>query len=187
VTSPQRGDRALAPGHLVVGHISKPHGTRGELFVMPLTDNPDAVFAPGQSLLLGDEEGALGDDAPSVVVETVRPFKRGLLVAFRDVAGRSGAEDLARHYLLVPADAVPPAAEDEVFYHELLGMRVETVEGQDAGVVREVFETDPHHLLEVEDHDGRKRLVPFAARIVRSIDRDGRRLVIDPPEGLLDL
>jgi 16S rRNA processing protein RimM len=82
---------------------------------------------------------------------------------------------------------VPPAAEDEVFYHELLGMRVETVAGVVAGVVREVFETEPHHLLEVVDDDGHKRLIPFAARIVRTIDRDGRRLVIDPPPGLLEL
>jgi 16S rRNA processing protein RimM len=176
-----------SPEHLVVGHIAKPHGTRGELFVAPLTDNPDAVFAPGQQLLLGDEEGALAGDAPSVVVETVRPFKRGFLVAFEGVAGREGAEGLARRYLLLPADAVPPPEEDEIFYHELLGMRVETVGGEVAGEVREVFETDPHHLLEVVGDDGRSRLIPFAARIVRTIDRDGRRLVIDPPDGLLEL
>jgi 16S rRNA processing protein RimM len=53
--------------------------------------------------------------------------------------------------------------------------------------VREVFETEPHHLLEVLTTDGRARLVPFAGRIVRQVDRAGRRVVIDPPEGLLDL
>lgn len=180
------GERA-APAHLVVGHIAKAHGTRGELFVAPLTDHPDAVFAPGQALLLGDEEGALEGDAPSVVVESVRPFKRGLLVAFEEVAGRDDAEALARRYLLLPSHAVPPPAEDEVFYHELLGMSVVTVAGAAVGRVREVFETEPHHLLEVVNDEGHKRLVPFAARIVRSIDREGRRLVIDPPAGLLDL
>ncbi|HSJ24660.1 MAG TPA: ribosome maturation factor RimM [Longimicrobiales bacterium] len=180
------GERA-APAHLVVGFIAKAHGTRGELFVAPLTDHPDAVFAPGQSLLLGDEKGALAGDAPSLVVDSVRPFKRGLLVAFENVAGRDGADALARRYVLVPSEAVPAAAEDEVFYHELLGMRVETVAGEVAGTVREVFETEPHHLLEVVNDEGHKRLVPFAARLVRSIDREGRRIIIDPPEGLLDL
>jgi 16S rRNA processing protein RimM len=180
------GERA-APAHLVVGHITKPHGTRGEVYITPLTDYPETVFAPGQALLLGDEEGALSGDAPSVVVETSRPFKRGLLVAFEGVSGREAAEQLARRYLLLPADAVPGRADDEVFYHELLGMRVETVAGDEAGVVREVFETEPHHLLEVVAGDGRRRLIPFAARIIRTIDREGRRLVIDPPDGLLDL
>jgi 16S rRNA processing protein RimM len=184
--SPDGGERA-SPEHLVVGHIAKPHGTRGELYVAPLTDHPDAVFAPGQELLLGDEDGALSGDATSLVVDTARPFKRGVLVAFEGVADRAAAEALARRYLLLPADAVPPPEADEVFYHELLGMSVETVSGEAAGAVREVFETEPHHLLEVVSDDGRKRLIPFAARIVRTIDRDGRRIVIDPPEGLLDL
>jgi 16S rRNA processing protein RimM len=178
---------AGAPAHLVVGHITKPHGTRGELFVLPLTDSPGAVFAPGRELLLGDEEGALAGDAPSVVVETVRPFKRGLLVGLEAVATREAAERFAQRYLFVPAAAVPPLAEGEVFYHELLGMRVETVAGDTVGAVREVYETEPHHLLEVVDDSGRARLVPFAARIVREVDRAGRRLVIDPPEGLLEL
>jgi 16S rRNA processing protein RimM len=184
---PDAGDPALAPDHLVVGHITKPHGTQGELFVFPLTDNPEAVFAPGQSLLLGDGEGALAGDAPSVVVETVRAFKRGFLVRFEGVAGREAAEALARLYLLTPADTLPPLDEDEVFYHELLGMRVETSAGQAVGRVSEVYETDPHHLLEVRGDDGKSRLVPFAARIVKQVDRSGRRLVIDPPDGLLDL
>lgn len=184
---PGVGEPALAPDHLVVGHITKPHGTRGELFVLPLTDHPDTVFAPGQPLLLGDGEGAPAGDAPSVVVETVRPFKRGLLVGFEGVARREDAEALARLYLLAPADALPPLDDDEVFYHELLGMLVETADGHVVGRVREVYETDPHHLLEVVGDDGKARLVPFAARIVMQVDRSGRRLVIDPPEGLLDL
>jgi ribosomal 30S subunit maturation factor RimM len=60
----EAGERA-SPDHLVVGHITKAHGTRGELFVWPLTDRPRVIFAPGRELLLGDEEGALDEDAPS--------------------------------------------------------------------------------------------------------------------------
>jgi 16S rRNA processing protein RimM len=185
--APAYGAAPAAPRHLVVGHIAKAHGTRGEVFVAPLTDHPDTVFAPGQVLLLGDDEGAVGSDAPALAVESARPFKRGLLVTFGQVAGRAGAEAIARRYLLIPADAVPPRGEDELFYHELLGMRVETVGGSSAGTVREVFETEPHHLLEVVGEDGRRRLIPFAARIVRTVDRSAGRLVIDPPDGLLEL
>jgi 16S rRNA processing protein RimM len=183
---PEAGERAT-PEFLVVGHIAKPHGTRGELFVWPLTDRPDEIFAPGQHLLLGDDEGVLEDEAPSVAVESSRPFKRGLLVRLEEIADRHDAESLAGRYLLLPAAVLPPAEADELFYHELLGMRVVSVDGIDVGHVREVFETEPHHLLEVVDGDGRSRLVPFARRIVREIDRANGRLVIDPPAGLLEL
>ena len=87
----------------------------------------------------------------------------------------------------LPAEAVPPLEEGEVFYHQLLGIGVETVAGEAVGRVREVYETEPHHLLEVEAPDGRLHLIPFAERIVTEVDIEGDRIVIDPPHGLLDL
>lgn len=182
----QSGAGGESPGHLVVGHITKAHGTKGELFVWPLTDRRDEVFAPGTTLLLGDEEGALSPGAPSVVVEHSRPFKRGVLLKLEDTDDRDAADSLARRYLLVPVDAAP-REEGEVFYHELLGCTVTTVDGRDVGTVREVYETEPHHMLEVMGDDGRARLIPFAARIVKSVDTASRCIAIDPPEGLLEL
>ncbi len=175
------------PERLVVGHIAKPHGNRGELFVWPLTDRPDQVFAPGRELLLGDETGGAEDDAPVLVVESVREFKRGLLLEVRGVETRSAAEVLARRYLLAPLAALGPLEEGEVFYHQLLGASVETVNGAPVGTVREVYETEPAHLLEVEGPEGKRHLVPFTERVIRSVDPTAKRVVIDPPEGLLEL
>ena len=175
------------PERLVVGQITKPHGNRGELFVWPLTDRPDEVYAPGRELLLGDEAGEAETDALVLVVEGTREFKRGLLVRFAGVETRSAAEELARRYLLVPLEALEPLAEGEVFYHQLLGATVETVAGEAIGTVREVYDIEPAHLLEVEAPDGRRHLVPFTERVIRQVDGEAKRVVIDPPEGLLDL
>ena len=111
---PDAGERAV-PGHLVVGHISKAHGTKGELFVWPLTDRPEEVFAPGRRLLLGDEDGTLDPAGAAVVIDTVRPFKRGRLVKLHDVESREDVDSLAQRYLLLPADEVPPLEECEEF------------------------------------------------------------------------
>ena len=175
------------PEHLVVGHLAKPHGTKGELFVWPLTDSPDEVFVEGRVLRLGDEDGALDEAEAELVVEGSRPFKRGELVKFDGVDDRSDAERIAGRYLLAAVDSLAPPAEDEVYYHQLLGLTVETVEGAPVGVVREVFETEPTHLLEVKSPDGKLHLVPFAARIVKRVDLASGMLVIDPPDGLLEL
>lgn len=180
------GERA-APEHLVVGHITKPHGTKGELFVWPLTDRPDEVFAPGRELLLGDEDGAVEIGGPVIVVAAVREFKRGRLVRFEAFDTREDADALAQRYLLLPADAVPPLEEGEVFYHQLLGLSVETVSGETVGRVREVYETEPHHLLEVKSDSGKLHLIPFAGRVIREVDLERSRVVIDPPDGLLEL
>jgi 16S rRNA processing protein RimM len=184
--SPDAGARA-EPDHLIVGHITKAHGTRGELFVVPLTDRPDDVFAAGRELILGDEDGELDEEAVVVAVESSRSFKRGLLVRFEGVATREDADAVAQRYLLLPVSALPDLDEGELFYHQLLGLRVETEAGETVGAVREVYETEPHHLLEVESDEGRRRLIPFAERIVRDIDVAAGRMVIEPPAGLLDL
>jgi 16S rRNA processing protein RimM len=84
-------------------------------------------------------------------------------------------------------EELEPPGEDELFYHELLGLRVVTAEGEPVGVVREVFELRPADLLEVTREDGRALMVPFIREILVEADLDEGVLVIDPPEGLLEL
>ena len=175
------------PDYLVVGHLNKPHGTKGELFVWPLTDHPEAVFAVGGRLHLGDEDGRpVHIPATELEMVDVRPFRRGYLVSFRGITDREGAERVAGRYLLRPFDEAEPPGEDEFFYHELLGLRAQTLDGQDLGQVEEVYELQPDHLLEVVGPE-RTVLIPLSKRVVHSVDRAARTIVLDPPEGLLDL
>lgn len=176
--------RAAEPEHLVVGHLSRAHGTRGEVVVSPLTDRPGSVFAPGKRVVVGSVEGE--PTKAELRIESVRPHKQALLTRFEGVEDRSAAQTLTGRYLLIPASEVPEPAENEVFYHQLLGLMVETVAGESVGRIREVFETEPDHMLEVRGEGG-VHLVPFTGRIVKEVDLDGGRLVIDPPEGLLEL
>ncbi len=176
-----------APEYLVVGHLNKAHGTKGELFVWPLTDHPEAVFVPGGRLHLGDEDGRpVHIPATELELAEARAFRRGYLVRFRGIGDREGAERVAGRYLLRPFAEARPADEDEFFYHELLGLRAETVAGEYLGEVREVYELRPDHMLEVVGPE-RAILVPLSKRVVDRIDRDRRTIVLDPPDGLLDL
>lgn len=182
---PASGGRKT-PEHLVVGQVTKPHGTKGEVFVWPLTEHPDEVFADGRELLLGDTEGTLGDEPLSLTVEGSRPFKRGLLVRLEGYGDRTSVTPMSGRYLLVPAGELAPLEEDEVYYHQLLGLEVVTVEGEVVGQVREVYETEPAHLLEVKGAE-RLHLIPFVKRIVKKVDLEAGRLIIKPPPGLLDI
>ncbi len=177
---------ASEPEHLVVGQVTKAHGTRGEVFVWPLTDEVEAVYSPGREVELGDAEGELESDSPTLVVERQRPFKRGLLVKFEGYDDRTSVEGLSQRYLLVPIESLRPLAEGEVYYHQLLGCEVVTVDGQVVGRVREVYETEPAELLDVKGA-GRSHLIPFVERIVEEVDVEGGRIVIRPPPGLLEL
>jgi 16S rRNA processing protein RimM len=175
------------PPWLVVGHINKPHGIKGEVFVWSLTDHPEGIYAPGVVLHVADASQAHPDETiEPMVIETVRPYRRGFLVRFQGAGDRSQAETLRDRYLLRSMADIAPLADDEVFYHQLIGMRMELPDGTLVGTVREVYELRPSDLLEVRTATG-TRLIPFVDHVVTEVHRDEGRMVIDPPEGLLDL
>lgn len=174
------------PEYLVVGHLTKAHGTRGEMRVRPLTDAPEEVFEPGRRVILGDDRGELGDRPQEEQIEASRPYRKGWLVKLAGLEDRARARELTGRYLLVPTEERGALAEGEYFYHQLLGLEVETVSGEAVGRIREVYETEPHHMLEVKGPGG-VHLVPFRGEWVASVDVEAGRMVIDPPEGLLEL
>lgn len=175
------------PSHLVVGHLNKAHGTGGELFVWSLTDRPESTFVAGVRFELAQATRQEPDpELPGLTIESVRPYKRGYLVKFEHVDDRTQAELFRGRYLLRPFEEAEPLAEGEVFYHQLLGLRVTTAEGRDLGEVSEVYELQPADLLEVRGPEG-TRLIPFTPQVVAELDLEEGRIVVDPPEGLLEL
>lgn len=178
-----------APEYLVVGHLNKAHGTRGEVYTWPLTDHGAETFVQGARLTLGDEHGNVLQVPETILeVETSRAYRRGFLVKFVGVEDRTGAESIRDRYVLRRMAEIPAKDEGEFFYHELLGMTVVTASGENVGVVREVYELVPHHMLEVErEGEADTLLVPLAEAMVDSIELETRQVVISPPPGFLDL
>jgi 16S rRNA processing protein RimM len=155
--------------------------------VWPLTDHPEGVYASGVVLRLGDVDSDEPDqDLPPLRIEAVRPHRKGYLVLFGGLTDRNQSDLLRGRYLFRETEALEPLAEGEVFYHQLLGMSVETAAGTHVGEITEVYELSPAHMLDVRGPD-REVLVPFLKDIIVEVDHEARRIVIDPPDGLLDL
>lgn len=169
---------------LVVGRLRKPHGLKGDVAVFPLTSEPDRVFAPGQSLWLVDLAGDVV--AGPVQVARSRGYHREWLMAFRDWESRSAVEPLGGTFLAVEAEVLTPPQGDEVYLDELPGFAVHDVAGQALGLVTAWYELRGGLMVEVQ---GPKRefLLPYRKEYVKQVDRAGRRLVVDLPEGLLEL
>ena len=176
-----------APALTIVGRVRRAHGIRGELVIEPLTDAPDAVFAPGRRVFAGTVDGDPAPDGRELVVEESRPFKGGgWIVAFVGLVDRNEAELWRQRYLLAPPEELEPAAEDEVYVHALLGMAVVHATSLDhIGEVIDVYEVPQGLMLDVKRSNGTV-LIPFRPEVITRVDHEGRRLLIDPPEGLLD-
>jgi 16S rRNA processing protein RimM len=176
-----------APDLAIVGRVRKAHGIRGELVVEPLTNAPDAVFAPGRRLCAGTVTGDPAPDERTLVVEESRPFKGGgWIVAFEGIFDRNEAELWRERYLLAPRAELDPIAEDEVYLHDLLGLEVVLLESAEhVGEVTDVYELPQGVMLDVRRAKG-SVLIPFRPEIVQRVELEARRLIIDPPEGLLE-
>lgn len=173
------------PALLIVGAIAKPHGIKGEMSVRVETDHPDAVFRPGRVLQLGDADGKPTGGA--LTVERARPFKGGLLLKVAEHPGRTDALDALRGAtLLAEVSALAALEEDEVFLHQLIGLKV-IADGAEVGRVREVYDAPSGTLLGVERAGRRELLVPFVRDMLKRIDVGEGVLELDAPPGLLEL
>jgi len=169
---------------VIVGRIRKAHGIRGDLVVEPISDEPDAIFAAGRRVLAGNAAGDPARNGQELHITTASPFKGGFIVHFEEIADRTAADTWRERYLLLPADELEPLGDDEVYVHDLPGMRVVLASGDEVGVVDCTYELPQGLTLDVKREKG-SVLVPYD-RIVTRVDREGRVITIDPPEGLLD-
>jgi len=165
----------------VVGRIARAHGIRGQVIVNLETDFPDERFKPGATLYT--ERG--GTLLP-LTLTTVR-FQNGRpVIGLQGVETMNEAEQLAGLQLRIPVDELTPLPEDTFYHHDLVGCEVVTTEGRTIGIVEGVEGTFGGSRLVV--NGGRSEiLIPLAKEICRTIDVAGKRIVVDPPEGLLDL
>jgi 16S rRNA processing protein RimM len=166
---------------VVVGRIGRPHGVRGEVTVEVRTDDPDLRFAPGAVLRT---EPA---DRGPLTIAGRRWHREVLLLAIDGIESREAAEELRNTELHVPVAELPALEDPDVFYdHQLVGLTARLPDGTELGTV-DAVRHEGAELLVVRRVDGGELLVPFVTAIVPTVDVTGGLVVVDPPEGLLDL
>src|SRR3954447_64268 len=187
---------------LVVGQIGKPHGIRGEVSVAVRTDEPEERFTAGSVFVTEvprDRRVSTGPSAahapgvefqvpPSLLLESVRWHQGRAIAQFEGVHDRNVAEALRGVLLQVESSSLtPPSDPDEFHDHQLVGLRVVSVDGADLGAVARIDHAPASDLIVLEKSGGGTGLIPFVTAMVPTVDVAGGRIVVDLPEGLLDL
>jgi 16S rRNA processing protein RimM len=188
---------------VTVGRIGRPHGVRGDVVVGVRTDEPELRFAPG-SRLDTDPVGV-----GPLTVAGRRWHSGELLVRFAEIGDRTAAAELGGTWLLVDSAVLDPLDDPDEFRDgDLVGLSVRTVDGTAVGTVTDVLHhgqdilvIDPAGQVGPAEPAGAARavagrpagaraeqiLIPFVKAMVPEVDIAGGVLVIDPPEGLLNL
>lgn len=165
---------------VAVGEIVGAHALRGLLRFRPY--QPPAPSLIDDLAVLLERRGQWRE----VRLTHVAPHGRNLLLlTLDDVSDRDAAEALRGTRVLVRKADLPPVDEDEFYHYELVGFAVVTVDGRELGAIADTMATGLNDVWIVRDGE-REHLIPVIADVVRTIDRDARRVLIDPLPGLLD-
>jgi 16S rRNA processing protein RimM len=166
----------------LVGRVARPHGIRGHVVVNPDTDFPQERFRPGAELFIRRPDGTI----EALAVTSARFYRERPIIGLHGVDDMSAAERLAGAELRVPVERLARLPEGAFYHHDLVGCVVVTLTGTAVGTVKKVEGHVGASRL-VVDTPGGDVLVPLAEAICRTIDPRGKRIVIDPPDGLLEL
>jgi 16S rRNA processing protein RimM len=183
--SPGAADRPGDAERIVVGRLGRPHGLRGEFLVDVRTDVPERRFAVGAVL------GSSSELFPRLTVAGSRRHSGRWVVRFEEVVDRTGADAVRGAILTIHPSEVGAAGDDEDdeawWDSDLVGLAVFDTGGTRLGEVGEVLHPPGGDLLSVRTSEDAEVLVPFVAELVPTVDVPGGRIVVDPPEGLLEL
>ena len=171
---------AGAPGDtVVVGRILGPWGVQGWVRVYSWTDPPEALFEY-RPWLLGEQQRATD------VVEWRRSGQR-LVARLPEVDSPEQAAGLSEQFICVPRDLLPAPEHGSYYWHDLVGLEVVNLDDYLWGPVVRILPTGAHDVMEIATEQRGKVLIPFVQPdVVRSVDLDAGRILVDWPEDWVD-
>ena len=172
---------------LIVGLITSCHGINGQVKVKSLSDFEERFLKPGMRWLQKEHEPPLGI---KLISGYKQPGKETFIVKLQGVNTRTQAEQLKKSKILVKTDKLPKLKKEEFHLLELINMDVKTLENDELKTIGKIInlENEKNNLLVIELSKNKKKvLIPFVKEIVPLVDIKNNFLIINPPNGLLEL
>jgi 16S rRNA processing protein RimM len=167
---------------VVIGEITRPHGLDGALRVMPTTDRPER-FEHLTECVLWD---TVRDTREIRRIKRARRHGQSVLVTLEGSDSVEAARSIVGRLLALPISEALPLPPGQFYPWQLRGARVTTEDGREVGRVERIDHSVAQDLWVVRD-GGREHLIPAVPEIVLEVDIAAARIVIRPPDGLLDL
>lgn len=163
-----------------VGRIINTHGIHGEVKVMVITDFVEERFAEGSQLSIKLADGKRQD----VVVESARPQKQFLLVKFKGLDNINDVLAFHNCELEVAGDQLKPLPKGQYYYHQIIGLDVETVDGEKLGTIKEIMPTGANDVWVVARPNQKDLLLPNIPDVVKKVNLDAHKVIVELMEGL---
>jgi len=171
----------------LLGRVLGAHGLRGQLRVRYFGDGPENILGAPRLVLAKPERGIEDPAADEFEIESGAPGRPGeVRLALRGIRDREAAEELKGWLVTGAREHLSPLPEGEFYWYELIGCQVQAAGGRTIGAVKEIWETGAHDVLVVEGEDGRRCLIPTARALMKEVDVEAGRIVVEDLPGLFD-
>lgn len=172
----------MSPAKLVVmGRSAGSYGLKGEVKVTSFADDPE-VFLRAEAVYFGPDPRR----AKPRRMLAMRWHGGRLLMSLEGITTREQAAETGGAWIYIQAKDMPPPADDEFYWHEVLGAEVFDAAGRRLGKVHALTETNAHDMMVVRGDGGREALIPLIDGVMLEVDSTAGKVVVDPPEGLLE-
>lgn len=161
---------------LEIGQIVNTHGLRGEVKVMPWCDDP-CIFDELAFVCINDKE---------YNIEKSRLQKNTVLLKLEGIDSIDTAETFRNRVLTIPREELGELPEGTYYICDLLGCEVSTVDGKVLGKIDDIIKTGSNDVYSVRSDEGKQVLIPVIDEVVRSVDTENKRIIIEPLKGLID-
>lgn len=165
-----------------VGKIVNTHGLQGEVRVISSTDFAEDRYQVGNPVYLFREK----QEPLKLIIASHRVHKNFNLLTFEGYYNVDHVEIFRNGILKIKESQLTDLAEDEFYFHEIIGCIVYTDEGEEIGPINEILTPGANDVWVVKRPKGKDLLIPYIEQIVKKVDIENRKVIITPMEGLLD-
>ncbi len=160
------------------------HGIKGEIKIYSYTDFAEERFAEGNQLFIGE----IGNPTNySIEIQYSKSYKNMYILKFQQLNIINDVEKFKNLYLWIPKEQQKELDKDEFYYHQIIGCKVVTTEGQELGVVKEILSPGANDVWVVKSNDKKEDiLIPYIEPVVKEVNLEDKKIIIKIIEGLID-
>lgn len=163
-----------------IGKIVNTHGIRGEVKVIPLTDEPKR-FELLEYVYIDNNR-----KIEKYTIDGIKYFKNMIIIKFEELKDMTSAEKLKQSIIKIPRELALPLEDDEYYVQDLIGIDVSTDAGKNLGTIKDIIFTGSNDVYVIETDDKKEILIPAIKQCIKQIDMNNKTMVVSLLEGLID-
>lgn len=163
-----------------IGKIVNTHGIRGEVKVIPLTDDPKR-FELLEYVYIDNNKSL-----EKYTIKNIKYFKNMVIIKFEELQDMTSAEKLKQSIVKIPRELALPLEDDEYYVQDLIDIKVSTDDCEYLGTIKDIIFTGSNDVYVIETEDKKEILIPALKQCIKQIDMNSKTMIVSLLEGLID-